>query len=71
VTGDRGIGKDLKGSGRRLIEVPYRHLFIGTKENSEKLEFGYAVTWEDWKRAPSEYSSRVLSLLWSLRSVDG
>jgi hypothetical protein len=37
VAGDRGLGEDLKGSGRRLIEIQSRHMCVETKESFEKL----------------------------------
>lgn len=37
MAGDRGRGEDLKGSGRRVIEIQSRRLCVGTKESFEKL----------------------------------
>ena len=37
MVGDRGLGEDLKGSGRCLIEIQSRHMCVGTKESLEKL----------------------------------
>jgi hypothetical protein len=37
VAGDKGLGEDLKGSGRRLIEIQSRRMCVRTKESFEKL----------------------------------
>jgi hypothetical protein len=65
MTDERSIGKDLEGSGRRLLEILCRNLAGGTHENHDKPQ----CPSQDSKETSLEYKSASLPLhhpVWSI-----